>query len=78
MRRLMVVLTLVILMLSVPLSLAQEAGEATTAAVDQAPPSGPLIMLLLGIGAVVVVSGIWLIRERNASAGNVRAYRNEE
>ena len=67
-RRVMVMAALCLMLLALPMAIyAQEnsaTGETTAAAVEEQPKGGGTLMLLAGIGAVVAVAGIWLVRER--------------
>lgn len=66
-RRVMVMAALCLMLLALPLATyAQEtsANGESAAAVEDQPKGGGTLMLLAGIGAVVGVAGIWLVRER--------------
>jgi hypothetical protein len=65
-RRVMVMAALCLMLLALPMAAyAQEStANGDTAALEEQPKGGGTLMLLAGIGAVVAVAGIWLIRER--------------
>ncbi len=71
-KRLLVGLTaMVILLFAASLTLAQEATAAATEAAPaatQAPPGGGLLFLLIGLGAVALITAVWLVRERTETA----------
>ncbi len=59
--------TLAAVVLTASLTLAQEATAAATEAAPAAPsvpPGGGLLFLLIGLGAIVLMAVIWLVRER--------------
>lgn len=65
-KRLLAGVTLALMGLAVLPAFAQDATEAasTSAAATQAPPGGGLLFLLIGLGAILLVTVIWLVRER--------------
>ncbi len=63
-RRVLLLAVWAALTVAVPLVSAQEATTSEAPAAQQVPQGGGTLMLLLGIGFVLIVGGVWLARER--------------
>ena len=65
-KRLLAGVTSALMLLAALPALAQETTEAAANATSatQAPPGGGLLFLLIGLGAILLVAVIWLVRER--------------